>query len=152
MSRAVILINCQAARDKAKRWIDKAPWNARVTFQGPKRSLPQNDRFWASLTDVAEQAKYHGLKLSPDDWKALFMDALKREVRVVPNLDGNGMVALGRSSSNLSKEEMGDLLEIIYAWGSANGVVFQDHATGESGSDAAQELHQETAGGNVSKG
>lgn len=149
MSRAVILINCQAARDKAKRWIDKAPWNARVTFQGPKRTIPQNDRLWASLGDVAEQARYHGLKLSDGDWKILFMDALGRETRMVPNLDGNGMVALGRSSSNLSKEEMGQLLEVIYAWGSANGVVFQEPRAPEGGSNAAQELHQEAASRDV---
>lgn len=45
---------------------------------------------------------------------------------MVPNLDGNGMVSLGRSSSDLSKEEMGELMEVIAAWGAANGVVFHD--------------------------
>jgi hypothetical protein len=43
---------------------------------------------------------------------------------MVPNLDGNGFVALGRSSSALSKEEMTGLLSIIYEWGNRNGVTF----------------------------
>jgi hypothetical protein len=131
MSRAVILINCQAARDKAKRWIDKAPWNSRVTFQGPKRSVDQNSMLWSLLGQVSEQVRYHGLKLSPDDFKLVFMNALNSEARLVPNVDGNGFVNLGRSSSNLSKSEMGDLIEIVQAWGSANGVVFQEPRTEE---------------------
>jgi hypothetical protein len=71
--------------------------------KAPKRSLPQNDRMWAMLTDLAAQVKWHGLRLTADDWKLIFLDALKREVRMVPNLDGNGFVSLGRSSSDLSK-------------------------------------------------
>lgn len=126
MSRAVLVLGSSAVREKAIRWIRTAPVNTRLTFQEPKRSLPQNDRFWAMLTDVAQQVPYHGLKLSPDDYKLLFLDALKREVRMVPNLDGNGFVSLGRSSSDLSKQEMSELMEIIAAWGAANGVVFHD--------------------------
>jgi hypothetical protein len=51
-----------------------------VEFKAPKRSLPQNDRMWAMLTDVATQLPWHGIKLSPDDWKLIFLDALKREL------------------------------------------------------------------------
>ena len=126
MSRALLLINAASARIKAKQWIDAAPWNTRIEFKGPKRSTPQNDRMWAMLTDVAEQVKYHGLRLKPADYKLIFLDALKREVRMVPNLDGNGFVSLGRSSSDLSKSEMADLITLIEAWGVQNGVTFQD--------------------------
>ncbi len=52
------------------------------------------------------------------------MDALKREVRMVPNLDGNGFVSLGRSSSDLSREEFSGLLDIVFEWGARNGVKF----------------------------
>lgn len=93
-----------------------------------KRSIPQNDRLWAMLTDVATQLPWHGLKLTPNDWKIVFLDALKREVRMVPNLDGNGFVNLGRSSSDLSKEEMGELLSLIEAFGVQHGVEFRDPA------------------------
>lgn len=128
MSRALVIIASASDRAKVASWAAKAPWNTRVEFKGPKRSIPQNDRMWAMLTDVAEQVKHHGLKLSPDDWKLLFLDALKREVRMVPNLDGNGFVSLGRSSSDLSKDEMSDLFEVIAAYGAQRGVVFHDEA------------------------
>jgi hypothetical protein len=79
---------------------------------------------WAALTDVATQIKWHGLKLSTEDWKLIFLDALKRELRMVPNLDGSGFVNLGRSSSDLSKAEMADLIEVIHQFGANHGVSF----------------------------
>lgn len=129
MSRAVIILRNESDRKKAAHWCAIGPVGTRVEYKAPKRSLPQNDRFWAMLTDIAQQQLYHGLKLTPDDWKLLFLDALKREVRMVPNLDGNGFVSLGRSSSDLSKAEMTDLIEVIFEWGSRHGVVFQDPET-----------------------
>ena len=126
MGRALIILNTDAARIKAQNWIGKAPIGTRVTFAASKRTTPQNDRMWAMLTDVAEQAEYHGLKLTPNDWKLIFMDALNLEIRMVPNLDNTGFVDLGQSSSKLSKEEMSDLMELIAAYGAKHGVVFHD--------------------------
>jgi len=128
MSRALISIASEADRAKAARWVTQAPAGTRVEFKAPKRSLPQNDLMWAALTDVATQLKWHGIKLSPDDWKLIFLDALKREVRMVPNIDGNGFVNLGRSSSDLSKAEMTDLIDLIHAFGANHGVTFQESA------------------------
>ena len=81
------------------------------------------------LTDVARQLPWHGQKLRPDDWKLIFIDALNREQRLVPNIDGTGFVNLGTSSSDLSKAEMGDLMELIAAFGANHGVKFHDDAT-----------------------
>ena len=127
MTRAVVIINSKADREKAARWAMGVPPGTRIEFKESKRSTEQNARMWAMLTEISLQVKYHGLKLSPDDWKLIFLDALKREVRMVPNIDGNGFVNLGRSSSDLSKAEMTDLIELIFAFGAKNGVVFQDN-------------------------
>ena len=78
------------------------------------------------LSDVAAQVPWHGIRLSAEDYKLLFLDALKREVRMVPNLDGNGFVSLGRSSSDLSKAEMGDLMTLIEMFGAKHGVKFHE--------------------------
>lgn len=128
MSRAILILRGPSDREKAASWAMKAPYGTRLEFKQSKRTLPQNARLWAMLTDVAAQVPYHGLRLSPDDWKLIFLDALKREVRMVPNLDGNGFVSLGRSSSDLSKGEMSDLMELIGCWGAQNGVKFKDDA------------------------
>ena len=126
MSRATLIIASTAQRHQAIAWIQKAPWNTRVEFKAPKRTLPQNDRMWAMLTDVARQVPWHGVRLTPDDWKLIFLDGLKQELRLVPNMNGNGFVNLGRSSSDLSKEEMGELMTLIEAFGAQHGVVFHD--------------------------
>lgn len=126
MGRALVILDSPVSRQRAATWVHKAPHGTRVEFKASKRSLPQNDRMWAMLTDVARQVPWHGLTLSPDDWKLIFLDALKREVRAVPNLDGTGFVNIGRSSSDLSKSEMGDLMTLIEEFGARHGVVFHD--------------------------
>jgi hypothetical protein len=128
MSRALVTIRTDADRRRIWEWVCKAPIGTRVEFKGPKRSLPQNERLWAMLTDVATQVKWDGAWRTANDWKDLFMDALPREVRTVSALDGVGIVALGRSSSNLSKEEMSDLFILIERFGANHGVKFNDPA------------------------
>ena len=139
MSRVALVLNSLRARAQAIRWIETAVPGTRLEFKEPKRSIPQNDRMWASLTDIAAQVTHHGIKLSPDDWKLLFLDALKREVRMVPNLDSNGFVSLGRSSSDLSKAEFSDLLELIYAYGAKHQVKFHDGQEPSGGQEPRSE-------------
>lgn len=132
MSRAVLVLYGNTERRKAADWVAKAPALTRIEFKGPRRTLPQNDRLWAMLTDVAEQMRWHGQKLATEDWKLVFLDGLKRELRLVPNLTNNGFVNLSRSSSDLSKQEMSDLLELIAAFGAEHGVQFGDEARTEA--------------------
>jgi len=126
MGRALIVIHGNADRERARHWVQQAPAGTRIQFNASKRTLPQNQRMWAMLTDIATQALWHGQKLAPADWKLIFMDALNRELRAVPNLAGTGFVNLGRSSSKLSKSEMSDLMELMAAWGAENGVKFNE--------------------------
>ena len=126
MSRYLITVRGPSDREQAARWAMHAKEGMRIEFKQAKRSGEQNDKLWAMLTDVAAQVPWHGIKLAPDDWKFIFLDALKRELRMVPNIDGTGFVNLGRSSSDLSKSEMSDLIEVIHAFGAGHGVVFKD--------------------------
>jgi hypothetical protein len=126
MSRATLILNGPREREKAMSWIKQAPFGTRVEFKATKRTIPQNDRMWAMLTDVAKQVKWHGVTLRPDDWKLIFLDGLNLEMRMVPNLEGNGFVNLGKSSSDLSKQEMTMLIELIFMFGAKHGVKFQD--------------------------
>ena len=126
MSRALIILHRQSDRDRAASWVRQAPWGTRITFQEARRTTDQNARMWAMLTEVARQVKWHGQRLSADDWKLVFLSALKQELRIVPNLDGTGFVQLGRSSSDLSVAEMGDLMDLIAAFGAREGVTFAE--------------------------
>ena len=126
MSRATVLLTGKANREKAAHWCMTAPAGTFVEFKQSKRTTDQNARMWAMLTEVAQQVEWHGLKLTADDWKLIFMGALNQEMRLVPNINGNGFVNLGRSSSKLTKAEMSDLIELIFQFGAEHGVVFQD--------------------------
>lgn len=99
----------------------------RVTVGEPKRSLEQNDRMWAMLTEVAEQVDWpvdgRMQKLSPEDWKSILSAGLKREQRVAQGVDG-GFVLLGQRTSRMTKREMSDLMELIAAFGAEHGVTF----------------------------
>jgi hypothetical protein len=102
-----------------------SPEGFEVIVKEPTRNADQNARMWAMLTDVAQQVEWYGRKLSKEDWKHVFSSAL-RKLEVVPNLDGTGFVALGLSTSRMSKREMSDLMELIGAFGANRGVEWSD--------------------------
>jgi hypothetical protein len=126
MSRALITLNTAADRQRAHHWVEKAPWGCRIEWKAEKRSLDQNSLMWALLTDVATQKEHHGRRYTPDQWKVIFMAACGREVQFIPSLDGSTFIPWGQSSSDLSKAEMTDLIEFIFAWGAENGVAFNE--------------------------
>lgn len=86
------------------------------------RSTEQNARMWALLTDVSRQVDWYGQKLTPEEWKDVFSASLKKQ-KAVPGLDG-GFVILGQRTSKMSIREMGELMELIEAFGAEKGVRF----------------------------
>lgn len=130
MSRALLVLANQSIRDKACHWIRKAPENTRVEFRKPKRTLPQNDRLHAMITDWAEQVEHHGQKYDVDSWKVILLSAFGYEVRFVPSLDGTSFVPLGMHTSDLSKEECTEFMDFIEAEGALRGVTFHEPGTG----------------------
>ena len=127
MSRAVVILDTEGDRSLVATWAAKAEPGTRVEFKRAKRTVDQNDRMWAMLTDVAEQVEWDGARRKTGEWKDLFMDWLPRELRTLSALDGSGrQVPLGRSTSDLSKEEMSNLIELIAMFGANHGVKFKD--------------------------
>jgi hypothetical protein len=124
MGRAVLILSGPRPREQAIRWITKAPPWTRIEFKGPRRTLPQNDKMWAMLTELSEQLTWHGQRYTPDDWKDFLMHQL-RKARWMPDEEG-GFVPIGMRTSDLSVEEMGDLIEVMHAFGARQGVVFLD--------------------------
>jgi hypothetical protein len=108
------------ARAKAKRLIDAAPLNAVVTIKPEKRSTEQNSKMWAMLTDVSV-AKPEGRAHIPEVWKELFMHSLGYAARFEMGLDGQPFPC-GFKSSRLTKQQMSDLIEVIYEYGARHNV------------------------------
>jgi len=86
---------------------------------------------WSSLVDIANQVVWHGRKLTSEEWKFVFSASLKKQ-EVVVGLDG-GFVVLGQSTSKMTKREMSDLLELIYAFGAQQGVKFNEGSHSQNG-------------------
>ena len=90
------------------------------------RTLDQNAKLWATLTDIAEQVEWYGKKLKPEDWKHILSASLKKQ-ETVPGIDG-GFVVLGLSTSKMTVSEMRDLIELAQAFGAEHDVVFGDES------------------------
>ncbi|WP_343518132.1 recombination protein NinB [Sphingomonas sp.] len=111
-------------RERAKRFIDRAPAGYVASVQEPRRTQEQNDRMWAMLTDISVQQPL-GRRHTPDDWKAIFMNACGWECQFVDGLDGRPFPK-GFRSSHLTKSQMSTLIDFMSAWGSENGVVWSE--------------------------
>lgn len=120
-----IRLNSLGNKALAHRWIDIAPQGAVLNIRESTRTTEQNDKMWAMLSDVS-RAKPLGRTLKPEGWKALFMDMIDKRPSWEPNLDGTGVVCTGYKSSHLTKAEMSDLIEAIYAFGAEHGVEWSD--------------------------
>jgi len=120
MSRALVTLWRREDRERAHRWIDGVPNGTRVEFKEAKRSTDQNSRMWLILTNVASALLWHGQRYAPEDWKDYFMHAYRGH-RWMPAEEG-GMVPIGRSTSDLSKEEHGELMELMESFCARNGV------------------------------
>lgn len=126
MGRALILVAADADRERAADWAMRSPIGTRIEFKRSKRSLDQNARMWAMLSDVATQATHMGRRYTTEQWKVLMMHACGREVQFLPALDGSTFIPWGQSSSDLSKSEMSELIDFIGSWGAEHGIIFHD--------------------------
>jgi len=127
MARQVVILDSDFQRLKASQLLGKAPLGWRMELKAPTRSLQANALLWARLTDISEQLIWHGLKLSPEDWKDVLSAGLKREVRTVPNIDGDGFVMLGMRTSDMTAAEFAQLLDLVEAFAAQNGVTLSEH-------------------------
>lgn len=105
-----------------------------VAISPPGRTLDQNAIFHAMCDELAKAMPvYHGLSMDASDWKALLIvshdgaDAAadgKKRIRLVPDLEGNGLVQLRESSARMSKTRATSLIEYVLKVGAENSVTF----------------------------
>ncbi len=111
-------------RQRARQLIDKAPADYVCEVRQRTRSKEANDKMWAMLGDIS-RAKPEGRRMTPDLWKAVFMQACGHEVQFLNGLDGQPFPA-GFRSSRLSVAQMSELIEFIAAYGNQHGVVWSE--------------------------
>lgn len=129
-SAYTIILQSPAMRAKATEAVRRAPDGYVFTIEPPSekpRTNPQNKRFHAMIRDVARQVRvYHGVNMDETTWKDVFLDALFRgETKLVPSLDGSGLVPLKPHFSALNVKQAIDGITIVQAFGDQNGVTFK---------------------------
>lgn len=112
-------------REAAHQLVDAAPDGAVLNIEEQRRTVDQNAKMWAMLSDIS-RAKPDSRSLTPDVWKALFLHSLDHAQRFEMALDGNGMVPVGFRSSRLTKQQMADLITVIEEYGARHGVAWSD--------------------------
>ena len=121
--KRIFILAHTVARQGAMHAVAHAPAGYVVEIKPKTRSLEQNSRMWAMLADISNQVEWYGKKLTPEAWKCVFSASLKKQ-DVVPGLSGD-FVVIGQSTSQMTIREMGDLMELMEAFGAERGVVFE---------------------------
>ncbi len=123
MARFGITLDTPKRVAVARAYFDRAVqlgW--RMEVKEPKRSDAQNDRMWEMLGRISKRMTLNGQKFSPDQWKCVFLQAMGRQVQVLPALDGQSWFPAGFRSSDLSVQEMSDMQTFMEAWAAEQGV------------------------------
>lgn len=132
MTRATVVIRSAPDRAKVCRWAQNVEPGTVIEFRKARRSADQNALLWAMLTDVSKQMEWYGQKLTAEDWKDVFTASLRKS-RVIPGIEAGSFVVLGMRTSDMTKDEFSNLIELIHAFAAERGVVFSGEA------DAAQD-------------
>lgn len=124
MSGLTVILCGDAQRQHAKRLIDIAPPNAVLNVREATRTIAQNDKMHAMLSEVAI-ARPMGRVHTTEVWKCIFMDTCGFKPSWVPTLDGEGVINTGYRSSRLGKSQMSDLIEAMHAFGAEHNIEFK---------------------------
>ena len=109
-----------------------------LTITEESQTRDQQELYHAMIGEISQQAKHLGSKWGPEDWKRLLLDKFARETgrstgRIIPNLDGDGVVEVGILSRRFGKREASDFVEFLSAWGASNGVEFSERVDADTG-------------------
>lgn len=131
MTARTIILRGPDQRALAVDLIRHAPDEAVVKIGPPGRTLDQNAKLWAMLSDIAD-AQPDGRQHAPEVWKALFLAALGHELRFEHAIDGSeALLPIGFHSSLLTRPQFADLLTFIQRWGDEKGVRWRTGMIGD---------------------
>jgi hypothetical protein len=123
----------------AKRAIDRAfaAGGMIAEFKEATRTTEQNKKLWPMLTEIAKaRPVWNSFPMNAQRWKGTFMDALGIETDATPSLEGGRVIPLGHRSSQLSKRQFSDLIELIQAFAAKEGIDLKEPPQTETGKAA----------------
>ncbi len=120
MTTGYFILANQSVRDRAAAAIQSADPDTVVVLKPKTRTLEQNARLWAMLTDISKQVKWavdgELLELDPEDWKHILSAGIFKNQRVAQGIEG-GFVILGQRTSKMTVRQMKVLQDFIEWFG-----------------------------------
>jgi len=125
MRKQYILMH-QEARKAAINAINDAPQGYYVDIKPRNRTLEQNAMLHALIQEISQTIEWAGKLREVEAWKRLLTAAWLRArgepIEMLPALDGHGVDIVFRKTSELTVNEMTELLEYIQAWAIEQGI------------------------------
>jgi hypothetical protein len=133
MSKQIYRLVHRQARAGAQLAIQNAPDGWMCEVFPPTKSRDQEAKYHAMISDIAKQVDLLGQKWGTDDMKRLLVDQFARDMasagtplrntgKVVPSIDGSGIVQLGVQTRKFLKAEAIAFIEWLYAFGAESCV------------------------------
>jgi len=94
------------------------------------KTREQEEKYHAIIGDIAKQAQHMGAKWDNESWKRFLTWQFAKETgidegKIVPSLDGTGIVQLGVQTRKFNKEQASEFIEWLLAWCATNGITTQ---------------------------
>lgn len=90
------------------------------------RTLVQNRKMHVMLSDISKQSEWQNKRRDLNFWKRLF-SAEVEEQEITTGLSGQ-LVVIGVSTSEQNKKWLAAMIELLYAYGAENGIIWSDPA------------------------
>ena len=96
------------------------------------KSRDQEEKYHAMIGEIAKQASHLGAKWDIEDWKRLLVDQFIKDMnglaasKIIPSLDGTGIVQLGFQTRKFTKEQASEFVEFLHAWGAQHGITYSE--------------------------
>jgi len=124
MDKVTIFLN-RTNRRLAADAVHSRPDGHVLVLQEPTRTVRQNALLHSLFSQIADQAEFHGRRLTPTQWKSLIISAHAVATGIgadmVPGLEGE-WVNLRESSAQMGVKRLNSLIEYTLAWAADNDI------------------------------
>ena len=143
MTRRPFFLVHEQARRNAAAFCMEAPEGWMCVFSEPVKKRAQEERYHAMIGEISKVVPFMGQMVDEETWKRLLVDAFVRVMReeaqatgkadpfggqgrVVPSLDGSGVVQLGVQTRGFTVGIAAQFIEYLYSFGAQMGVAFNE--------------------------
>lgn len=117
-------------RDNAIQAVKDAEYGSVISVSPPKRSLEQNGKFHALLTDIARSPmEWAGKRRTIEEWKALTISAhavaTNQAGEIIPGIEGE-FVAIRESTAQMGVARASSLIEYVIAFCVQHGIEMRE--------------------------